>query len=47
MNKILKILSATAVGVALSTAASFAADLKMLTAWGGKPFRHGQHGLWL
>ena len=35
MNKILKILSATAVGVALSTAASFAADLKMLTAWGG------------
>ena len=34
MNKFLKILSATAVGVALSTAASFAADLKMLTAWG-------------
>ncbi len=34
MNKLLKILSATAVGLALSTAASFAADMKMLTAWG-------------
>ncbi len=35
MNKFLRILSATAVGVVLSTATSFAADLKMLTAWGG------------
>jgi len=35
MNNFLKVLSATAVGVALSTAATFAADLKMLTAWGG------------
>ena len=35
MNRFLKIISATAVGLALSASASFAADMKMLTAWGG------------
>lgn len=34
MHKLLKILTATAVGLAISTATTLAADMKMLTAWG-------------
>lgn len=34
MNKLLRILTATAVGFAVSTSALVAADMKMLTAWG-------------
>ena len=35
MNKILKIVTATAISLAMSTTGSFAQEMKMLTAWGG------------
>ncbi len=45
MSKLFKTLAAAAIGLALSTTAPLAEELRMLTALGSQPLRHSQHGL--